>query len=320
MARLLMSAALIAISAGPLVARQASTGASTGAPGAVPGAELFLPGMPRALYASDLIGMEVYSSATNYSAEYGDSRPATSVALSQWDDIGKITDVVLSPEGEVRGVLVDIGGFLGIGAHSVALDMHQVHFLRDETGNEFAAVTSSRGALEAAPQYERVDPTAAVAAAATGAASNALTAQTVTKPQEFADAAGSANMLEIQTSQLALEWATRPEVRAFAQHMIEDHTAAGRKMEAAANTDGVAPPVAMAEAEQAAFDQLQSTPQTEFDLHYVSLQTAAHDQAVALFSAFSSSGEKSALRDFAAETLPTLQQHQAAARELAKHM
>ena len=50
-----------------------------------------------------------------------------------WDDIGEINDIVLSPTGDVQGVLVDIGGFLGIGARTVALDMGQLHFLRDET-------------------------------------------------------------------------------------------------------------------------------------------------------------------------------------------
>ena len=43
-----------------------------------------------------------------------------------------------------RESLVDIGGFLGMGARSVAIDMSQMHFLRDEDGARFAAVTSSR--------------------------------------------------------------------------------------------------------------------------------------------------------------------------------
>ena len=43
----------------------------------------------------------------------------------------------------------------------------------------------------------------------------------------------------------------------------------------------------------------------------------AHDQAVALFKTFSTQGQESALREFAAETLPVLQEHQSMVHELA---
>ena len=65
--------------------------------------------------------------------------------------------------------------------------------------------------------------------------------------------------------------------------MIEDHTAAGEKMEAAAEKDGIAPPATMAEKEQAQFEQLQSPEGDSFDQAYLAAQVAAHDEAVALF-------------------------------------
>ena len=43
---------------------------------------------------------------------------------------------------------------------------------------------------------------------------------------------------------------------------------------------------------------------------------AAHDEAVTLFEQFSTEGEESALRDFAAETLPTLKEHQTEIHEM----
>src|SRR5690606_5562485 len=51
----------------------------------------------------------------------------------------------------------DIGGFLGIGARTVALDMDEVHFLADDAGSHFVAVNSSREQLENAPEYQRAD-------------------------------------------------------------------------------------------------------------------------------------------------------------------
>ena len=144
--------------------------------------------MPDAIYASELIGMDVYSSETDYAADYGDDRAVTPDARSQWDDIGEINDVVLSPAGDVEAVLVDIGGFLGIGTHTVAVDMSQLHFLRGDDDARFAAVTSSADALKAAPEYERqIDQTAEVADAAAPEMATAPTRPSFER-EGFADA------------------------------------------------------------------------------------------------------------------------------------
>ena len=98
--------------------------------------------------------------------------------------------------------------------------------------------------------------------------------------------------------------------------MIEDHTLAGENMKAAAEADGITPPAAMMEKEQSKLEELQSAEGDAFDQAYLTAQTAAHDEAVALFETFSTEGQESALRKFAAETLPTLQAHQTAVHEL----
>ena len=162
MRRLLASTALALMAAGPLAAQQANEGtaapdapATATAPDTTVPDGLFFPSVPDAIYASELIGMDVYSSDTDYAADYGDDRAVTPDASSQWDGIGQINDVVLSPNGDVEAVLVDIGGFLGIGTHTVAVDISQLHFLRGKDDARFAAITSSADALRAAPEYER---------------------------------------------------------------------------------------------------------------------------------------------------------------------
>ena len=135
--------------------------------------------------------------------------------------------------------------------------------------------------------------------------------QTATSdPQAFAEAAASSNMFEIESSELALERATNDDVRAFAEQMVADHTLAGENMKVAAEADGIEPPAAMMAKEQAKLEELQSSEGEAFDEAYLAAQTGAHEEAVALFEAFSTQEEESALRDFAAETLPTLQTHQ----------
>jgi putative membrane protein len=141
-------------------------------------------------------------------------------------------------------------------------------------------------------------------------------AQTATQaaihdPQAFAEMAGSSNRFEIQSSELALERAENEDVRAFAELMIQDHTRAGEQMMAAAEADGVTPPTAMIEKHQTQFDQLQAAEGAAFDQAYLAAQAGAHDEAVALFDGYAAQGEEGALREFAAQTLPTLQEHKA---------
>ena len=157
----------------------------------------------------------------------------------------------------------------------------------------------------------------AVLAFAPGAyLATAQTAPAVPDLESFAEMAGSSNMFEIESSQLAMEMSEDQDVLAFAEMMVQDHTQAGEKMKTAAESDGVTVPTAMMEKHQSELDQLQAAEEGAFDEAYLAAQVAAHDEAVALFNAFSTQGEESALRDLAAETLLTLQQHQSRAHEL----
>lgn len=175
MKHMLCSTAIALFLAAPLSAQETTTpGADTGMTAPAMGGEtvLFMPGdEPGDVFASDLIGMAVYSSDTDYSALTADG-PVAAGDMQAWDNIGDINDAVISESGEVRALLVDIGGFLGLGARTVALDMAQVHLLSDETGARFVAVTSTREQLEAAPEFERTSMEVADTAAggATGIA------------------------------------------------------------------------------------------------------------------------------------------------------
>jgi putative membrane protein len=134
-------------------------------------------------------------------------------------------------------------------------------------------------------------------------------ASTITDPQQFADMASSSNMFEIESSRLALEKSKNEQVTTFAQHMIDDHTKAGEDMTAAAQSDGLTVAPGLQPAHQSKLDELSGAEGDAFDQAYIAAQVAAHDEAVALFQSFSTGGEDSALKAFAANTLPTLQKH-----------
>jgi uncharacterized protein YrrD len=106
--------------------------------------------------ASDFIGMRVYTTETDSELVEFDG------VQNDWNDIGEINDVVLTRDGEVEAVLVDIGGFLGIGEHHVAVNMDAIRFAsdsstEDEDDDFFLVMSSSQAALENAPEYTWAD-------------------------------------------------------------------------------------------------------------------------------------------------------------------
>ncbi len=115
---------------------------------------------PSEIQASKLIGMEVYSA--------NGQAPSTDAAGVQkdWADIGSVNDIILSRDGKVDAVLIDVGGFLGIGKHTVALDMSGVHLVNDsktkgDPNDFFVVVNQSKDSLKAAPEFTFPDQMAA---------------------------------------------------------------------------------------------------------------------------------------------------------------
>ncbi|MDE0923319.1 PRC-barrel domain containing protein [Aurantimonas coralicida] len=50
-------------------------------------------------------------------------------------------------------VVIDVGGFLGIGAKRVAVSASELHFMRDEGGNVHAVTTWTKDELKAMPEH-----------------------------------------------------------------------------------------------------------------------------------------------------------------------
>ena len=67
--------------------------------------------------------------------------------------VGDIGEVVLDKNGQVEGVVVDVGGFLGIATHPVLLDWKDVT-LASRDGKDRAVVNLTKEKLEQMPAYE----------------------------------------------------------------------------------------------------------------------------------------------------------------------
>ena len=86
--------------------------------------------------ASELIDQPVFSSA-------GDDA----------ENIGNVSDLVFSKDGQITAVVIGVGGFLGIGEKSVAVDFKSLEFTVAADNTERWVGPTTKDALTAAPDF-----------------------------------------------------------------------------------------------------------------------------------------------------------------------
>lgn len=67
------------------------------------------------------------------------------------EKIGKIDDVLVSSDGTLSTAIIDVGGFLGIGGHKVAIPVHQL--VLSPTSTKVTLPGASKEALKAVPEF-----------------------------------------------------------------------------------------------------------------------------------------------------------------------
>jgi putative membrane protein len=126
----------------------------------------------------------------------------------------------------------------------------------------------------------------------------------------FVAQAAFGNMFEIESSKLALERSKDGPVKAFAQRMVDDHSAAAVKFkEAVLEAKLTMPPDKLDAKHQAIVNELAAKQGADFDKAYIEAQYKAHVETVGLFKGYAQAGEDKRMSAFAAEMLPKLQAH-----------
>ncbi|MCD2325211.1 DUF4142 domain-containing protein [Sphingomonas sp. IC-56] len=122
--------------------------------------------------------------------------------------------------------------------------------------------------------------------------------------------AASSDLFEIESSRLALQRSQNPQVRQFAQMMIDHHTRTTADLMAVARQTGMnPPPPQMLPPHMDAMARLQSAGPMDFDAAYKREQIAAHQQALMLHQNYASQGDMEPFRMAASRTVPIIQSH-----------
>jgi putative membrane protein len=187
-------------------------------------------------------------------------------------------------------------------APSAASSPHQ----RDTTSTEAQEANPTPGA----------EPSSASTPHQRQATEGGKTMKAVT-PQSFASQAAVIGKAEIELGQIALRNTQDASVRTYAERMVKDHSAADKKLKAIAAKENLQLPQSLDQEHESLKTKLQSLKGEDFDRAYVKAMASGHDKAVALFESASQQPQMpDELKQFAASTLPTLEQHKEMAHSL----
>lgn len=125
----------------------------------------------------------------------------------------------------------------------------------------------------------------------------------------FIGTAAMDSLAEVEHGRLATQNASSPDVKQFAQKMVDHHTKWGDELKGLASQKEVTLATKLDDQHQAMQDKLAALTGTAFDKAYMDRMVKAHLQAVALFQQEVKAGQDRGVKAWAAKTLPTLQDH-----------
>lgn len=131
----------------------------------------------------------------------------------------------------------------------------------------------------------------------------------------------AANVTELRAGAIALERSQEPAVREFAQRIVQDHAQANMHLLQIAREMGVAVPREPSEGQRGMLAGLRGVPDRVFDREFLQRAgVAAHQHAIGVFHAEVVRPDPDrALKRFAEDQLPVLQQHLRMAQAMLAH-
>jgi putative membrane protein len=151
-----------------------------------------------------------------------------------------------------------------------------------------------------------------------GAATLVLASCGAPSAPDFVHRAAMSDLYEIEAGKIASEKGQSDAVKQYGQHMVEAHTKTSEELKSivAAEKLDVAPPSRLNKRYQSMIEVLNKAKPEIFDKVYAKQQVKAHKRAAELLDDYAEGGDNAALKQFAANVLPTVKQHLEQAEKL----
>jgi putative membrane protein len=134
--------------------------------------------------------------------------------------------------------------------------------------------------------------------------------------ENFAKKAAEGGMAEVKLGQLAEQKGSSPEVKNFGRRMVQDHSKANNELKDVTSKENIPLPNEMDKSDQATYDRLSKLSGDAFDRAYARDMVKDHSKDVSEFQKEAKNGKDESIKNFAAQTLPTLQNHLDQARQM----
>lgn len=135
--------------------------------------------------------------------------------------------------------------------------------------------------------------------------------------RQFIKKAAQGGLAEVQLGQLATEKADSPDVKQFGQKMVDDHSKANDQLKQVASNKGVTIPDKLSAKDAATKARLEKLSGKVFDRAYMRDMVMDHTKDLSEFRTESKTAKDPDVKNFASETLPTLQDHLKQAKSIA---
>ena len=134
----------------------------------------------------------------------------------------------------------------------------------------------------------------------------------------FVGKAMQGGLAEVQLGQLTLQKSTNPQVKEFAQRMIDDHTKLNEQMKPVAQQLGVTVPDQISKGDRKTVAKLQTLSGSAYDQAYIKDMVKDHKQDLNEFQMEASSGQDQTAKDAANQGSKVIAQHLQMAQQMAK--
>lgn len=138
--------------------------------------------------------------------------------------------------------------------------------------------------------------------------------------QKFFEQAAQGGMAEVELGKLASGKAVSPEVKQFAERMVQDHGKNNQELMQLASKYGVTPPSELEGKHKKARERLSGLSGVGFDRAYMDQMVKDHKDTIDLFEKQAKRGKQQDVKQLAQQTLPVLQEHLKQAQQIQKSL
>lgn len=146
-------------------------------------------------------------------------------------------------------------------------------------------------------------------ALAQSSSSNSTKGQLSAADKTFVTKAAQGGQAEVELGQLAEQKAQSQKVKDFGKRMVDDHSKANDQLKQIASQEGVTLPTNLSAKDEALKDRLSKLSGEQFDRAYMRNMVMDHKKDIAEFQKEANSGKDPDVKNWASQTLPTLQSH-----------